>query len=289
MVYVRSLLALAKPGIVFSVSFTGFAGMVLSAGAIPAADVVLLALFALISSASGAAIINNVLDRKVDVRMRRLEGRVEALSIVGERNALSIAILLIGLSLVVALYFFNPLTALLIVIAVLSYTTLYTLYLKRSSPYGTILGGLPGALPVLIGSAAVNPVLGIQAWILFVLMMLWQPPHFWSLAQMYKDDYSKAGIPVLPVAFGSKYTNVMMLAYSLSLIPVSLSLWFFGYLSQYYAISAILIGLYFQYIMVRSVLRDGYYGRVFGASIVYILGIMLAVVLDVLLSPVKPV
>jgi len=172
---------------------------------------------------------------------------------------------------------------------VLSYTTLYTLYLKRSSPYGTILGGLPGALPVLIGSAAVNPVLGIQAWILFVLMMLWQPPHFWSLAQMYKDDYSKAGIPVLPVAFGSKYTNVMMLAYSLSLIPVSLSMWFFGYLSQYYAISAILIGLYFQYIMVRSVLRDGYYGRVFGASIVYILGIMLAVVLDVLLSPVKPV
>jgi len=152
-------------------------------------------------------------------------------------------------ALFISVYFINIINALLILLAILSYTVLYTLYLKRSSPYGTILGGLPGALPVLIGYSAIDPGLGIGAWILFIFMILWQPPHFWALAQMYKDDYKKANIPVMPVVFGSNYTNIFILLYSISLIPLSLSLWFFGICSEYYAILVLIVGIYFQYVM----------------------------------------
>lgn len=261
--------------------------MVLAERAMPSPESIALSLSALLLSAGGAAIINNVLDKKVDVHMERLGKRVKALEEVGAGRAAVIAVFFIVLSLCVAIYFYNALSALFIALAVLSYTPFYTLYLKRVSPYGTILGGIPGALPVLIGYAFYKPTIGADGWILFALMMLWQPPHFWALAQMYSHDYSRAGIPVLPVTYGSRYTSMLMLIYSLALVPVSLSLWFFGYCSSIYALFALAIGVYFVYVMVRSFLGDKGYGRAFGMSIVYILGIMGAVIVDVLLNPMR--
>jgi len=143
------------------------------------------------------------------------------------------------------------------------------------------IGGLPGALPVLIGYSAIQPSLGIGAWILFVFMILWQPPHFWALAQKYKDDYKKANIPVMPVVFGSNYTNIFILLYSISLIPLSLSLWFFGICSEYYAILVLIVGIYFQYVMLSSVLTKSNYGKAFGVSILYMLCFMLILILDI--------
>jgi protoheme IX farnesyltransferase len=285
--FVRSLLVLTKPGIILSVSFTGVAGMVLAERGMPPLSRLVLSLSALLLSAGGAAIMNNVLDKRIDVRMERLGKRVKALEVVGVGRAAAIAVCSIALSIGVALYFFSVLSALFIALAVLSYTPFYTLYLKRVSPYGTILGGIPGALPVLIGYAFFKPAVGADGWILFALMMLWQPPHFWALAQMYSRDYSRAGIPVLPVAFGSQYTSLLMLIYSLALVPVSLSLWFFGYCSSLYALFALAIGVYFEYVMVRSLFGDTGYRRAFGMSIVYILGIMGAVIADVLLNPMR--
>ncbi len=168
----------------------------------------------------------------------------------------------------------------MIIAAILSYTLLYTLYLKRSSPYGTILGGLPGALPVLIGYAAIQPDIGLDGYILFAFMMLWQPPHFWALAQKYKLDYKKAGVPVMPVALGAKFTNIMILIYSISLLPLSLSFWFLGYTSAYFAILAIIFGGYFEYTIIRSTVTNSGYGRAFATSILYMLAIMLALILD---------
>ena len=255
--------------------------MVLARRGIPGGDLIFYTLIALFLSAGGAAILNNVLDKDLDTLMDRLGKRVEAMKAVGNKQALIISIVLMVVALFISVYFINIINALLILLAILSYTVLYTLYLKRSSPYGTILGGLPGALPVLIGYSAIDPGLGIGAWILFIFMILWQPPHFWALAQKYKDDYKKANIPVMPVVFGSSYTNIFILLYSISLIPLSLSLWFFGICSEYYAISVLIVGIYFQYVMLSSVISKSNYGKAFGVSILYMLCFMLILILDI--------
>ncbi len=116
-------------------------------------------------------------------------------------------------------------------------------------------------------------------------MMLWQPPHFWALAQKYKLDYKKAGVPVMPVALGAKFTNVMILIYSVSLLPLSLSFWFLGYTSAYFAILAIIFGGYFEYTIIRSTITNSGYGRAFATSIFYMLAIMAALILDLSLYP----
>ncbi|HXG31122.1 MAG TPA: heme o synthase [Thermodesulfobacteriota bacterium] len=283
---VVSTIVLSKPGIILSVAFTGFAGMVLAYRGIPSLDLILLAVSSLLLSAAGAAILNNLLDKEIDVLMKRLTSRVEAMRVVGERAAISIAVLFILVSLSISFYFLNPVNTVLILSAILSYTLLYTLYLKRSSPYGTILGGVPGAVPVLIGYSAVSPRIGVDGIILFLFMILWQPPHFWALAQKYREDYRRAGIPVMPVALGTKYTNVFMLLYSLSLLPLSLSLWFFGYCSSYYAITAVISGTYFEYVMIKSALKNSNYGKAFGVSILYMLAIMASLIIDIYLNSV---
>jgi len=277
---VVSTVLLSKPGIIVSVAFTGFAGMVVASKGLPSLSLILLTMLALLLSAAGSAILNNVLDKQLDVLMDRLSKRAQALEVVGENTAIVIASLFIVISLFLSFYYLNYIAALLIIAAILSYTLLYTLYLKRSSPFGTILGGLPGALPVLIGYAAVQPNIGLDGYILFAFMMLWQPPHFWALAQKYKLDYKKAGVPVMPVALGTKFTNIMILIYSVSLLPLSLSFWFLGYASAYYAILAIIFGGYFEYVIIESTVTNSGYGRAFAISIFYMLGIMAALILD---------
>jgi protoheme IX farnesyltransferase len=277
---VVSTILLSKPGIILSVAFTGFAGMVLANRGIPPLGLTLMAVLSLLLSAAGSAILNNVLDKQIDTLMSRLSKRVDALEVVGEKTATLISLVFIAISLFISFYYLNAVNGALIIAAILSYTLLYTLYLKRSSPYGTILGGLPGALPVLVGYTAVNPHIGVDGIILVVFMMLWQPPHFWALAQKYKLDYKKAGVPVMPVALGSKFTNVMILLYSISLLPLSLSLWILHYCSDYYAVFAIVSGLYFEYVMIRSAVKNTDYGKAFGTSIIYMLIIMISLILD---------
>jgi protoheme IX farnesyltransferase len=278
-----STLLLLKPRIILSVAFTGFAAMVLAFQGTPPLDKTFYCISSLLLSAGGAAILNNILDREVDVLMSRLNKRVEAMQIVGERFAIFIALSFILISLFISFYLINIVNGILIVTAILSYTLLYTLYLKRSSPYGTILGGIPGALPVLIGFSAIKPELGLGGLILFLFMILWQPPHFWALAQKYKEDYRSAGVPVMPVVLGTKYTNVLMLIYAISLLPLSLSLWFFGYSSAYYAIFAIIFGIYFEYVFIKCAVSNSGYGKAFGVSILYMLIIMLSLVFDIFL------
>ncbi len=286
---VVSAILLSKPGIITSVAFTGYAGMVLGAGELPGFSVTFFGIITLLLSAAGSAILNNVLDKNIDRQMKRLTKRVEALETIGDRNAGVLSIAMLVVAVVLSLVFLNYVNTLLILAAFLSYTILYTLFLKRNSPFGTILGGIPGALPVLIGYSAVQPHIGLDGLILFTFMMLWQPPHFWALAQKYKDQYREAGIPVMPVAFGTKYTNILILLYSISLIPLMLLLWMIGITSAYFAIFSLIIGLYFEYTIVKSVYDNKSYGLAFGTSIIYMLAIMIALIVDIVLHPTLPV
>ena len=286
---VVSAILLSKPGIITSVAFTGYAGMVLGAGKLPGLSATFFGIITLLLSAAGSAILNNVLDKKIDRQMKRLTKRVEALETIGDRNAAVLSIGMLVVAVLLSLIFLNYVNTLLILAAFFSYTVLYTLFLKRNSPFGTILGGIPGALPVLIGYSAVQPQIGLDGLILFTFMMLWQPPHFWALAQKYKDQYKEAGIPVMPVAFGTKYTNILILLYSISLIPLMLLLWMIGITSAYFAIFSLIIGLYFEYTIVKSVYDNKSYGLAFGTSIIYMLAIMIALVIDIVLHPSLPV
>ncbi len=284
-----SAIILSKPGIIISVAFTGLAGMVVANRALPPGQAVFLCVASLLLSAGGAAILNNLLDKKIDKQMTRLNKRVEALRILGDRNAWVISILMMVVALAISFSYFNYVNTALILLAILSYTLIYTLFLKRTSPFGTILGGIPGALPVLIGYTAIKPVLQLDAIIVFVFMMLWQPPHFWVLAQKYRKDYEKAGINVLPVALGTKYTNMLILIYSLSLIPLTFILWLTGTNTVYFAAFAAISGIYFNYLVIKSVLANRGYGKAFSASIIYMLLIMLGIVVDILVKSLSPV
>ena len=129
----------------------------------------------------------------------------------------------------------------------------------------------------------------LDAIVIFIFMMLWQPPHFWVLAQKYKKDYEKAGIQTLPVAMGTKYTNMLILLYSLSLIPLTFILWLMGTNTAYFAVFAAICGIYFNYLVIKTVVENRGYGKTFSASIVYMLLIMLAIVIDILVKSSSPV
>ena len=197
----KALISLSKPNIILSVGLTGLTGMILANRGIPDIKLVFFTMISLILSASGAAMINNIIEQDKDKLMERLSKRVESLTLIGEKNLTIIASFLTTFSLGVSFFLINTTNFIFTLAAILSYTIYYTLFLKRSSPFGTVLGGIPGALPVLIGFSSVDPNISelyINGIIMFIFMMLWQPPHFWLLAQYQADDYKKAGFPVMP-------------------------------------------------------------------------------------------
>ena len=276
-----SALLVSKPGIASGVALAGLAGMVLAANGMPRAAVAVPCLASVIAAASGSAVVNGILDASMDARMPRLSGRVEAMRRVGSEGALALSLGLILVSLFVSYRYLHGLTAALVLAAVLSYTVLYTLFLKRRSPYGTIPGGIPGALPVLIGYSAVAGRIGMDGVILFLVMLLWQPPHFWALALEHREEYRDAGIPVLPVVLGEPYTKILLFLYAVSLLPATLALWAFGYCSGAFAWVAFALWGCFLLSCYRNVVVRSRYRRAFGASIAYMMGILLAVIVDV--------
>ena len=276
-----SVFLISKPGIAAGVGLAGLAGMVLAERGMPGAGVVVPCLASVIAASFGAAVLNGILDSPMDARMPRLAGRVEAMRRVGNGGALGLSLCLILASLLVAFHFFHGLTVAFLLAAVLFYTLLYTLFLKRRSPYGTIPGGIPGALPVLIGYSAVAGRIGMDGIILFLVMILWQPPHFWTLALAHKEEYRDAGVPVLPVALGEPYTKILLFLYAVSLLPATLALWAFGYCSGMFAWFSFVLWCFFLLSCYRNVVSRRRYRRAFCASILYIMGVLLAVIVDV--------
>ena len=280
----KALISLSKPNIILSVGLTGLTGMILANRGIPDIKLVFFTMISLILSASGAAMINNIIEQDKDKLMERLSKRVESLILIGEKNLTIIASFLTTFSLGVSFFLINTTNFIFTLAAILSYTIYYTLFLKRSSPFGTVLGGIPGALPVLIGFSSVNPnisALYINGIIMIFIMMLWQPPHFWLLAQYQADDYKKAGFPVMPLIYGKKFTNYLIMIYSLSLLPFSLFFWFSGIASNLYAVIAIILGLSFLYVVYKSFTDSKKYKTAFLYSILYMLLIHLSLILNI--------
>ncbi len=272
---------LAKPGIVSAVLLAGFAGMTLAAMTLPGATTAALCLTTLLLAAAGSAMLNGYFDAPLDRKMVRLEGRVSDLDRIGAPRLLFAGLTCIAVALLLALSTLNPLTFFLVLAAILCYSIVYTLHLKRRSPWGAVLGGIPGALPVLVGQAAVTGTIDPGGMLLFAVIFLWQPPHFWLLALRYQDDYRNAGVPVLPVACGERYTKVLVLLYATALLPVTVALSALGYCSTVFAVASAGLWLHFLAACWRHAVSARRFKQAFRASICYLALLLAAITLDI--------
>ena len=280
-----ALLLLTKPGIVLAESAAGLAGLLLAArGLPPSAAIVFWTLLTLIMAASGAAMGNCVLDAEADRLMPRLVARSRALATVGKVRVLTLALLLMGGAFILAALFLNSLTLLLLAAACSSYLFLYTRWLKRSTPWGVLAGAIPGALPPLIGAAAVSGGVAALPLFLGLIIFIWQLPHFWFLALRYQDQYQQAGIPVLPLIYGCKLTKSLTLLSAGALLPVTLAFSQLGPFSPAFSLVTLLAGILFPLGCYRYLYRTGEYHKGFILSLAYLTVIFLAIISDTILT-----
>lgn len=242
---------LTKPGITALMLFTTAAGAWLAASGPPPLDLLLFTLLGTGLATSSAAVFNNLIDRDLDASMERTRarplptGRVTPIEAAVFGSALGAAALLIlGLRV-------NPLSTALTLASIAFYVGIYTVWLKRTTPLCTVFGGVPGAIPPVIGWTAVTNDIDAGALVLFALLFLWQPPHFWALALYKLEDYRRSGFPMLPVVYGPEMTRRHILLYAVALLPISLMLYPLGVAGLGYAIAAAVLGLGFVGLALR--------------------------------------
>lgn len=276
-----SALLLARPGLLVMVAMSGLAGMVLGFRGAPEGFTALACAVALILAAAGSVMLNSVFDYPFDLRMARLRERTRALERLGRKRTARIALLLIAAGVGISFRFLSPLSGLLILAAAFWYVVPYTLRLKRNSPFGAVAGGVPGAIPVLVGYSAVNGSIGPDGFILFLLVLLWQPPHFWTLALRHREEYRAAGFPVLPVAMGEGYVKLLIFLYASALPPLSIALWYFGFCSDRYGVAAFLLGMLFLAVSFLLIVLRSRFGPAFRATNWYLASLLALMIGDI--------
>lgn len=275
--------ALTKPRIIELLLITTVPSMVLAAGQWPGLELVVATLVGGSLSAGGANALNNYIDRDIDEVMRRTRGRPLARHEVAPRNALIFGIALGVAGFVWLAITTNLLAASLSTAALLFYVFVYTLALKRTTVQNIVIGGAAGAAPVLVGWAAVTGGIGLPAWILFLVVFYWTPPHFWALAIRYKDDYGRAEVPMLPVVAGIEATTRRMLLYTGLMVSVSILLVPVAGMRWVYLLGSIGLGAWFLWDTWRVYLRPAEAMRLFTTSTVYLAALFAAVMLDVMI------
>ncbi len=240
---VAAYVALTKPRIIELLLITTVPAMVLAADGWPGAWLVVATLIGGTMSAGGANAINNFVDRDVDAAMRRTAHRPLPAHRVEPAAALRFGVVLGVAGFAWLWAAVNLASAALATGALLFYVLVYTIYLKRTTTQNIVIGGAAGAAPVLVGWAAVTGSLSLAAWIMFAIVFFWTPPHFWALALRYRDDYERAGVPMLPVVAGVEHTVRQILLYSVQLVAVTLLLYPAAPMGLTYLIAAIALGL----------------------------------------------
>jgi len=275
--------ALTKPRIIELLLITTVPTMVLAQGGWPRTSLVLITLLGGTLAAGGANAINMVVDRDIDKLMPRTQGRPLVTGLLQPRQAMVFAVSLEIAAFAVLWAWANLLSAVLALSATLFYVFVYTMWLKRTSTQNIVIGGAAGAVPVLVGWAAVQNNVAWAPVVLFVVMFLWTPPHFWALAIRYADDYRAANVPMLPAVATMQVTVHKMLVYTAAMVASTLALWPVAHLGLVYGISAIVLGALFLWGTVdlgrnptpqRSM-------RVFGFSITYVTLLFAAMTIDV--------
>ncbi len=242
----RDYVTLTKPRIMSLLLVTGFCGMIAGARGWPGTERVVFATVGLALACGGASALNHVLDRDIDPLMgERTRRRPVASGRVAPSRALEFGLALSALSFVLLAGTVNLLTAVLALVGNLFYVLVYTRWLKRTTSQNIVIGGAAGAVPPLVGWAAATGHLGIAAWILFAIVFVWTPPHFWALALLIKDNYANAKVPMLPVVRGERETARQIVLYSIVLLGVTLLPWAAGGAGPIYVVAALALGAVF--------------------------------------------
>lgn len=218
----REYFMLTKPKVVGLIVFTAIVGMFLATPAAVPLSALLFGTLGIALAASSAAAINHVLDQKVDAKMARTRNRPLPRGELNSIQALSFALLLAAAAMVILMWGVNTLTAGLTFLSLIGYSVIYTVYLKRATPQNIVIGGAAGAAPPVLGWAAVTGEVSGDALLLFLIIFIWTPPHFWALALYRQKEYAKVDIPMLPVTHGSEFTRLHILLYTIMLTAVSI-------------------------------------------------------------------
>ncbi len=243
--------ALTKPRIIELLLVTTLPTMIVAQRGLPSIWLMVATLAGGALAAGGANAINMYVDRDIDKVMHRTQKRPLVTGAIAPRNALVFAIALEVVAFVELWLLVNPLSAVLAVSATLFYVFVYTLWLKRTSSQNIVIGGAAGAVPVLVGWAAVTNSLSWTPAVLFAVIFIWTPPHFWALAFKYKDDYAAANVPMLPVVATFRRTAVEILCYTVALVGVSLLLAAVAHLGPVYVVAASVLGAVFIAMSIR--------------------------------------
>lgn len=278
----KAYLGLCKLKVVALIVFTAVVGMMLATTSAVPLDILFFGTLGIgLSAASGAAI-NHVVDQHIDEVMGRTKDRPIPTGQLSSTQALSFALLIAALSMLILVVFVNTLTALLTLISMIGYAVIYTMFLKRTTPHNIVLGGAAGATPPVLGWTAVTGEIHSDALLLFLIIFVWTPPHFWALAIKRREEYKKAELPMLPVTHGVAFTKFNILLYTVMLIAVTLMPFVTQMSGIIYLGGALMLGIGFLYhaIVLYREEGDDHAMKTFGYSIFYLSALFIFLLLD---------
>lgn len=285
----KAYFALTKPRVIELLLITTVPTMILANKALPSLWLVLATLVGGALSAGSANAFNCYIDADIDKIMGRTKNRPLVTGELSKREALVFAYLIGALSVAWLWITTNFLAAMLSLSAILFYVLVYTLLLKRRTPQNIVWGGAAGAMPALIGWAAVTGELSVAAWLLFLVIFLWTPPHYWPLSMRYKDDYAAAGVPMLPVVRSPQVVGVQIVLYSWALVVSTLLLIPAAQLGWIYTVTAVASGAWFLFeaTLLYTASKSGTVKtpmRLFHGSITYLTVLFIAIAVDPLFN-----
>src|SRR5689334_22918767 len=278
----RHYFELTKPKVVALITFTAIVGTLLASPGWPPLDALILGNLGIALASACAATINHVLDRRIDEQMSRTRARPLPTGSLTERQALIFAAVLGMTAMAILSFLVNLLTAALTFLSLIGYAVIYTVWLKRATSQNIVIGGAAGAAPPVLGWAAVTDSIDPNALLLFLIIFVWTPPHFWALAIARRDDYARAGIPMLPVTHGVAYTRLQVLLYTVLLTVVTLMPYLTRMSGLLYLAAALVLNAGFLYyaLVLKITARTELPMRVFRFSVTYLMWLFAALLVD---------
>ena len=278
----RRYLELTKPRVVALVTFTAIVGTLLASPGAPPLEALVWGNLGIGLAAACAATLNQVLDRRIDEQMARTRARPLPSGQLTERQALVFAAVLGVSAMAILAFLVNLLTAVLTFLSLIGYAIVYTVWLKRATSQNIVIGGAAGAAPPVLGWAAVTNHIDPNALLLFLIIFVWTPPHFWALAIARRDEYARAGIPMLPVTHGVAHTRLQVLLYTVLLVVVTLMPFLTRMSGLIYLAAALLLNAGFLYyaLALKISAREELPMRVFRFSVTYLMWLFAALLAD---------
>lgn len=278
----KNYLDLCKPKVVALIIFTSIVGMLLATPGLPPIANFIYGILGIGLASSSAAAINHFIDQKADAAMTRTQNRPLPMGNLSAKNVLIFASILGGLAMLVLLFLVNTLTAVLTFLSLIGYAVIYTIYLKHMTPQNIVIGGAAGAAPPLLGWCAITGEVHPYALLLFLIIFVWTPPHFWALAVAKREEYAKAKIPMLPVTHGAQFTRLQIVLYTVLLLIVSLLPYLTGMSHLIYLGTALILGFMFIYYALKMLRNDDneLAMKTFFFSINYLMILFMALLID---------